>query len=206
MNTHIDFYFDFLSPYAYLAATRIESLAQKHGREVHWHSFRLGVAVVKFMGLKPLMETPLKNDYIRADLKRLAKIMDLPLIEIEKLPDPIPPALAFYAAPKRLRGKIAQTLLTAQWAKGQDVGKVETLKCLLEPLSVSPDIVQSAQDDPAIRALLRHATAQTIERGVFGSPTVVADDELFWGTDRLWLLDRYLGAGGSYEPAREQQF
>ena len=56
----IDFYFDFLSSYGYFASLRIEALAARHGREVRWHSMLLGVSVMKTMGLKPLLDTPLK--------------------------------------------------------------------------------------------------------------------------------------------------
>ncbi|WP_198085086.1 DsbA family protein [Variovorax sp. E3] len=96
----IDFYFDFLSPYGYLAAARIESVAARHGRAVRWRPFRLGVAVVKVMGLRPNMETPLKAPYILRDIARLAKVLDLPLAPPPGLPNPLPPAQLFYAAPE----------------------------------------------------------------------------------------------------------
>ena len=73
MSDPIAFYFDFLSPYGYLAATKIENLAAKYERQVIWRPFLLGITVVKVMGLKPEMETPLKADYIRQDLPRMAK-------------------------------------------------------------------------------------------------------------------------------------
>ena len=57
----IDFYFDFISPYGYLASTRIEHIAARHGRAVAWRPFLQGVTVLQVMGLKPLLETPLKS-------------------------------------------------------------------------------------------------------------------------------------------------
>lgn len=54
---NIDFYFDFISPYAYFASTQIEAIALRHGYTVAWRPFRLGVTVTKVMGLKPLLET-----------------------------------------------------------------------------------------------------------------------------------------------------
>ena len=66
----IDFYFDFLSSYGYFASLRIEALAARHGRSVRWHSMLLGVAVMKTMGLKPLLDTPLKCDYVLHDTTR----------------------------------------------------------------------------------------------------------------------------------------
>ena len=66
----LHFYFDFISPFGYFASLRIEDLAARHGRSVEWHAMLLGVAVLKVMGLKSLLDTPLKGDYIRRDAKR----------------------------------------------------------------------------------------------------------------------------------------
>ena len=66
----IDFYFDFLSRYGYFASLRIEAIAARHGRSVRWHCMLLGVAVMKVMGLKPLLDTPLKGDYVLRDFAR----------------------------------------------------------------------------------------------------------------------------------------
>jgi 2-hydroxychromene-2-carboxylate isomerase len=75
----IDFYFDFISPYGYFASLQIEQLAAKHGRSLRWHSMLLGVSVLKVMGLKPLLETPLKGDYVRRDMPRQARRLGLAL-------------------------------------------------------------------------------------------------------------------------------
>src|SRR3954468_11863734 len=67
------FYFDFISPYGYFASLRIEELAARHGRTVDWRPMLLGVAVLKVMGLKPLLDTPLKGAYGRRDVRRHAR-------------------------------------------------------------------------------------------------------------------------------------
>ena len=71
LHAPIDFYFDFISLYGYFASLRIEALAARHGRGVNWHGMLLGVAVMKTMGLKPLLETPLKSDYVIRDCRAL---------------------------------------------------------------------------------------------------------------------------------------
>lgn len=196
----IDFYFDFISPYAFLASTRIEPLAMRHGRTVRWHAFRLGVTVVKVMGLRPLMETPLKGDYTARDVARVARTMGEPLVAALGLPDPLPPARLFHAVPPERRGTLAKALLRARWAQGLDIGSQEILAGVAGELGLGPDAVDSALHDPGTKAALADATASAVERGVFGSPTCAVGDELFWGTDRLWLLDHYLGAGERYSP------
>ena len=198
----IDFYFDFISPYAFLASTRIEQLANRHGRPVRWHAFRLGVAVVKVMGLRPLMETPLKGDYTTKDVARVARMMGEPLVSTFMLPDPLPPARLFYSMPADRSGALAKALLRARWAQGLDIGNDAVLKSIVGELGLDPITVDSALHDPGTKEALAHATNSAIERGVFGSPTCAVGDELFWGTDRLWLLDHYLGAGERYVPLK----
>ena len=69
----IDFYFDFISGYGYFASLRIDEIATRHGRRVNWNVTLLGVMVMKVMGLKPLLETPLKSDYVLRDAARYTR-------------------------------------------------------------------------------------------------------------------------------------
>ncbi|MDD5036833.1 MAG: 2-hydroxychromene-2-carboxylate isomerase [Methylococcaceae bacterium] len=196
----IDFYFDFLSPYAYLASRRIEAIAKKHGRRVQWHPFRLGIAVVKVMGLRPVMETPLKGPYAMLDVQRLAKVMGEPLCFSGKLPDPLPPAKFFYCIPSELSATAAKALLNAQWEQGRDIGRLDTLKEIGVELGFECDWTHAAVEGAQGSSRLREATDTALARGVFGSPTCVVDDALFWGVDRLWLLDWYLENNETYKP------
>ena len=68
MDRSLEFYFDFLSPFGYLASLRVDELAQAHGYKARWRSMLLGVSVLKVMGMKPLPQTPLKGPYLRRDL------------------------------------------------------------------------------------------------------------------------------------------
>jgi 2-hydroxychromene-2-carboxylate isomerase len=197
--TPIDFYFDFISPFAYLAANRIEVLARRHSRVVHWRPFRLGVAVVKVMGLKPLMETPLKSEYSTRDLARLATLLGDPLTASIKVPDPIPPARLFYGAPAEKAGELAKALFRACYVQGLDIGATEVLLDVAAEVGIHSDVTRHALSDPQTKGMLRDATQAAIAHGVFGSPTCRVGKELFWGVDRLWLLDQYLGAGERYE-------
>ena len=94
----LDFYFDFISGYGYLASLRIEAIAARHGRRVHWHSMLLGVSVMKVMGLKPLLDTPLKGDYVLKDAARYMRRHGLTLARqiSDPMMDPRPAARAFY--------------------------------------------------------------------------------------------------------------
>jgi len=195
----LDFYFDFISPFAYLAAMRVEALGARHHRAVNWHPFRLGVAVVKVMGLKPLMDTPLKAEYSIKDLARLSTLLGERLALSQALPDPRPAARLFYSAAPEYSARLAKALLRAQWADGLDIGNAAVLVRIASEAGLDAAEARDALVDPVTKEALSAATTAAIARGVFGSPTCAVGRELFWGTDRLWLLDRYLAAGEHYQ-------
>src|ERR1700687_2416495 len=76
MSSSIDFYFDFSSPYGYLASEKIEAMAARHGRGVDWHPVLLGI-IFKQTGAAPLPMVPLKGDYSRRDMPRSARFHGL---------------------------------------------------------------------------------------------------------------------------------
>ena len=195
----IDFYFDFISPFAYLAASRVEALGARHHRVVNWHPFRLGVAVVKVMGLKPLMSTPLKGEYSLKDLARLSVMLGERLTIPQLLPDPRPASRLFYSAAPECSVRLAKALLRAQWADGLDIGNAVVLLRLASEAGLDPAASRDALINPATQEALSAATKAALARGIFGSPTCAVGSELFWGTDRLWLLDQYLAAGERYQ-------
>lgn len=193
----IAFYFDFVSPYAYLASNLIDDVAQRHGRGVQWLPFRLGVAVVKVMGLKPLLDTPLKGAYVRRDVARLADALGLPLTPDIGMFDPVPAQQVFYSAPVEMQPDLARMLLHARWADGLDIGDVDVLtEVVHRNAGLARDDIRHWIDSSQAREAVREATRAAIARGVFGSPTFVVGSELFWGVDRLWLLERHLAGEG----------
>jgi len=192
------FYFDLVSPYAYLASNYIDPIAKKYGRQVQWKPFRIGVAVVKVMGLKPAMDTPLKNDYIRTDVSRLAKVLGLPITSNLEMFDPIPAQRLIHGAGTEHRAGLCKALLKARWADNLDLTNPTILTHVAETVGVSPITVQEALRKPETRLAVRQATDAAILDGVFGSPTCRVEEELFWGVDRLWLLEHYLAHGENY--------
>ena len=72
MSASIDFYFDFSSPYGYLASEKIEAMAARHARAIDWHPILLGI-IFKQTGAAPLTMVPLKGDYSKRDMPRSAR-------------------------------------------------------------------------------------------------------------------------------------
>jgi len=199
MAEPIDFYFDFSSPYGYLASTRIDALAAKHGRTVNWRPFLLGVAF-KTTGQQPLTEQPLRGPYSQRDFARSARLLGVPF----KMPSPFPfPSLAacraFYWLAESDAGKaaaLAKAVYHAAFGDGRDVRSVEAVAGIAQGIGIDPSAVKAACEDPAVKEKLKQATEAALARGVFGSPFLIVDGEPFWGHDRLEQVDRWLATGG----------
>jgi 2-hydroxychromene-2-carboxylate isomerase len=199
MTAPIDFYFEFASPYGYLASTQIDALAARHGRTVAWHPIMLGAAF-KETGARPLMQTPLKGPYLLHDVPRFARLLGVPLT----LP-PVMPMNSLAASraclwleenDRELAKRLAQALFHAHWGEGHDLGQPEAVADVADLLGIERAELLVAVADQRIKDRLKAQTQAAIERGVFGSPFIVVDGEPFWGADRLAQVEAWLARGG----------
>jgi 2-hydroxychromene-2-carboxylate isomerase len=199
MANPIDFYFDFSSPYGYLASTKIDEIAAKHGRSVTWRPVLLG-AMFKITGGQPLPTVPLKGSYATHDMTRTARLMSVPF----KLPSKFPlaataPSRAFYWVNDRdpaLGRALAHALFHAYFAEDRDISNPEVTGNIAAKLGISKEELLQALNEPAVKERLRSEVDAAIERGVFGSPYIVIDGEPFWGADRLDQVEKWLETGG----------
>ncbi len=195
------FYFDFISPYGWFAARRIGALAARHGRSVEWCSMLLGVSVMKVMGLKPLLETPLKGPYVRADVLRHARREGLVIARDPAAPpmNPLVPARAFQWTQREhptLAAPLALALMDAYWLRGLDFSAPAALAAAELPPGLDPQALVAGAASAEAAQALREAVDASLAAGVFGSPTVVVDGQMFWGFDRLPDVDHWLATGG----------
>ena len=195
MAEPIDFYFDFSSPYGYLASTEIDGLAARHSRSVTWRPFVLGAAF-KLTGQRALTEQPLRGDYARRDFARSARLLGVPF----KLPEPFPffalaasRACYWVEAPSQAKA-LAKAVYHAAFGEGRDITPVAVVAEIARGLGIQG--LEQGVEQPATKAALRDATDQALARGVFGSPFFIVEGEPFWGHDRLDQLDRWLATGG----------
>jgi 2-hydroxychromene-2-carboxylate isomerase len=199
MAEPIEFYFDFSSPYGYLAAQKIDGIGERHGREVVWKPFLLG-AVFKTTRSEPLLGIPMKGDYARIDLPRAARLMGVPFT----LPSPFPfmsvaACRAFYWLSDRdpaTAKALAKRIIDAAFGAGRDMSGAVAVLEVAAGLDVDPGELGAALQDQAVKDRLRIEVEQGIEKGVCGSPFVFVDGEPFWGHDRLDHVDRWLETGG----------
>ncbi|MBM3517258.1 MAG: 2-hydroxychromene-2-carboxylate isomerase [Alphaproteobacteria bacterium] len=195
----IDFYFDFASPYGYLASVEIDAIAGRHGYAVTWRPFMLG-AVFKLEGPRPLVDYPLKGAYTRRDVVRCARRLGIPF----QLPEGFPrallaPARAFYWLSDRdpaLAKHYARAAYAAYFGAGRDISRPEAAAPLGPAVGVAAATLLAAIQEPAIKERLKQETDAAIGRGGFGSPFLFVGGEPFWGADRLGEVDRWLASGG----------
>lgn len=199
MPSPIDFYFDFSSPYGYMASTQIDALAERHGREVAWRPFMLGAAF-KTTGQSPLTQQPLRGPYHLKDFVRSARLLKIPF----NLPEPFPfaslaAARAFYWLVDRepTQAKVlARSVYHAAYGEGRDVRSADAVAAIGQRLGIDAAALREAVEQPAIKERLKAETDGAIARGVFGSPFIFVDGEPFWGHDRLQQVERWMATGG----------
>lgn len=193
----MDFYFDFLSPYGYFASLSVESVAKRHGRTVTWRPMLLGVSVLKVMGLKPLLLTPLKGDYILRDVARTASRLGLSIgreLSSPPVSSLVPARAVHWVAMNHVEhtGPLVHALYAAIWRDGLDLQTPEQLRHLQLPPGLDVDELVLATASKEAAELLRAEVDASLSIGIFGSPTFVVDGEPFWGFDRLDHVDEWL--------------
>ncbi len=178
----IPFYFDFISPYAYLGWAQRNTLGTERA---------LRLVPVLFAGLLDAhgnvgpAEVPAKRAYIFRDALRHALVLGVPFAPPPS--HPFNPLLALRIASLDLEPalleRVIDVLFLATWGGGQGVTDGETVGALLSGLGVDGAALVARANEPEAKARLRSQTESAVRRGVFGVPTLDVDGELFWGLD-----------------------
>jgi 2-hydroxychromene-2-carboxylate isomerase len=201
MSASLDFYFDFISPFGYLASLRVDDLAQKYGRECRWHSMLLGISVLKVMGLPPLTQIPLKGDYLGADLRRYLRRHKLALARSREIApsNPIPAGRVFHLIDQHdpaLAKSAAKAIFDAYWQQGTDIGSVDAVIAIAARVGADAGALRAGFASVEADRLLRAAVDRSLARGVFGSPFFIIDSEPFFGLEKMELVEEWLASGG----------
>ena len=187
MKKQIDFYFDIVSPYSYIASRLIEDTAKRGNADLLWKPILLG-GIFKAGGTDSAPGlTPVKKPYLLKDLQRLSSHYGFPL---QMPPDfPVRTVLAMRALtslPTEQIPQAAHSLFNAYWIDNQDIADPEVVAAL-----VGQDAVEQAGVHEIKDALFR-TTAEAVKLGAFGAPTFFVGEEMFFGHDRLNLLEEHL--------------
>jgi len=198
---HIDYYFSTLSPFAYLAGTRMEDIAARHDASVTYKPLDIIQLFERTGGTAPKDRHPNRQAYRKQDLPRQAARRNLPLnLQPAYWPtNAAPSAYAIISAQSAGGGNVgalAHSVLRACWAEERDVAEDEVVKDCLEEAGFDPGLADSGLLSGAETYAANLEDA--VSAGVFGSPfyIVAEDDARFWGQDRLEDLDAHLAARG----------
>jgi 2-hydroxychromene-2-carboxylate isomerase len=184
----LEFWYELASPYAYLSAMRIEAMAQAAGVEVVWKPFLLGpIFVAQGWATSPFNIYPAKGRYMVREMERLTSERGLPF----KLPSPFPQN-SLYAARLALvcnddgwGPAFARAIYTAQFGEGANISDRAVLGAILGGLGIDSASMLARIETPQAKERLRQQTEDAQELGIFGAPSFLAADELYWGDDRL---------------------
>jgi 2-hydroxychromene-2-carboxylate isomerase len=200
VSAPIDFYFDFSSPYGYLMAEKIDELAARHGRTVNWHPLLLGI-VFQATGSAPLThQNPAKAAYSLLDFERSARFMGIPYRQPSRFPLPTQNAArAYYWLAEQdigLAKQFAHAIFHALFVDDLDISTPETVLKISAEFGVDRSRLENALQNPAIKTRLKDEVDEALKIGVFGSPHVVIDGEVFFGADRLPQIEKWLACDG----------
>ena len=195
----ITFYFDFSSPYSYIASEWIEALAARHGRTVQGNAMLLG-ASFQVTEIRTPVSYPLKREYSMRDFERSARFAGVPLTMPEKFPIATTNAarIFWWLHDNEGAGRAvawARHGLRALFARGVDLSDNAALRRLCAEFGLDPEQAEAAWSDPQRKARLKAVNDAAIAAGVFGAPYFVIDGEPFWGNDRRAQIERWLEKG-----------
>ncbi len=195
----LDFHFDYISPYSYLAWKRLGDFAPEHGLRVVPKPTMLA-ALLNHLGHRGPGEIPPKRIYMFKDTLRTAAALGVPFNP--PYSHPFNPLASLRATlldmDDDVRASLVTKLFDATWAESRDVGAPELVAEVCADVGV-PDALERIKD-PAVKQRLYDANAEAIGRGVFGVPTMIVDDELFWGVDSFPHFERFLAGNDPIQP------
>jgi 2-hydroxychromene-2-carboxylate isomerase len=193
----VDFYFDYGSPASYLAWAQLPALCHRYQVPLHYKPFVLG-AVFKATGNSSPAAVPAKREYVMQDLARWAKKWDVTLHVNPHFPiDTIPLMKMAVGVQLRMMERfdlLNRSIFRALWVEARDLGDPDEVAGILRSAGFDPAVMQGLIAEPEVRESLRRNTTEAIERGAFGAPTFFVGDEMFWGQDRLHMLEETLAA------------
>jgi 2-hydroxychromene-2-carboxylate isomerase len=190
MTKEIDFYFDFISPYAYLAYKKIQSLPKDI--RINYKPILLG-GLHNLQGITAPAFIKPKLKHMICDCLLIAKNNDFDFKWNSKFPiNSLSIMRGYFGINSSNREKYIKIMFDAYWKNDLDISKEEILTPLLNQCKIDKDIFFKKINDLIIKEKLKNATKDAHEKEVFGAPTFIINNKIFWGQDRLiYALDEY---------------
>lgn len=192
--SELDFYFDFYSPYAYLGFHRLMLSADKHAIAPKFHPVDLRRLKKAVGNTGPAnVDIPLKIKYLMRDLSKWADRYSIPFGSVPKGTDSGRMNRGVFLAREtgQEREYIAEGY-SLVWGRGEDMGSDDVLASLACSLEWNPDTLLSFVDSEDACGKYEQTFDQAIANGVFGVPTVMIGGEMWWGNDRMFMVEEAL--------------
>lgn len=199
----VEFFYDLVSPYSYLAGTRVFGLCEEYGARLVLRPMMLGVVQVE-AGVRASLEAPSKRRYLGRDVLRWAGRYGVPL----RFPDPFPfrtLKTMRVAVWLRDRGdregleRFTREAFRLYWEEGKapksmdEADEDRTLAEVADAAGADARELLEGASLPETKQGLKEATGEALSRGVFGAPTFFVGGEMYWGNDRLSFVEEALG-------------
>lgn len=193
--TQIDYYFATLSPYCYLAGTRLEEVAAKHGARINYKPFDIIQGFGRTGGTPPKDRHLSRIEYRAQELPRQARKLGMPLnLQPAHWPtNGAPSAYAFIAAQNAGGGDLgalAHGITRACWAEEKDIAQDDVIRACLTAAGFDPSLADSGLLEGA--ETYARNLEDAVEAGAFGAPFYVIAEQRFWGQDRIEDIDLHL--------------
>ena len=187
----IDYYYSLMSPWAYFGAPRLYKLQKKYELKINHYPLDILELFSLSGGLPLAKRADQRKVYRMMELKRWQKKLDMPINFIPKYfpPSDVSKASCMVLSMKddKIQNDLSFSLLQCVWVKQKDIGDQNTLIKVCEDLNLnSEDVFEQAL---ASKKLYHSLAVEASNRNVFGSPSYVLNEEVFWGQDRLDLLE-----------------
>ena len=191
----LEYFYDLSSPYAYMAVDEVQLVAARCNAEVVWKPFLLG-GMFKDLGLTgpPVLQaSENKRVYYLKDMQRWSELRRLPFRWPSIFPlNAILPLRVMLQLEGAEHAKACRRLYTAYWGEDQNISDPTTLGGLLDEVGLDAQRLIQGTQDPAVKAKLFANTEEAFTRGACGAPTFFVGDLMFWGQDRLDMVERAL--------------
>jgi 2-hydroxychromene-2-carboxylate isomerase len=188
----IEFFYDFTSPYSYLASTRVKEVADRTGATFEPRPFALG-GVFKAVGTDKIpAENPYKAAYMARDVAAWARDYGVPFAFPDTFPaNTIKAMRAVLAVEDRSDAwRLTQALYNAYWGEGRDISQLDVLMDVITKADLNAADLLTATERPEIKARLKANGEEAVARGAFGAPAIFVGEQMFIGNDRLHFVER----------------
>ena len=192
----IDYYFSVLSDWAYMGGERFENLGRRYNARIKHMPMKLAELYANTGGIVLQKRSVQRQNYRVVELERWRDKLGMPITLHPKYyptNDTLAACSIIAASDLGLdAGRLANLVHRAIWAEEQDVSDEPTLRRIIGALTPHPETVLDAAKSRAVLETLDRNTREAAERGVFGSPFYMFEDQIYWGQDRLDFLDEQL--------------